>query len=51
LRLISALRAHAELLKKSGTTNSGVGCIYLNVVDAIDLEVLEELIQTALKGK
>lgn len=51
LHLVLDLQAHAASLKKLGKHKTGVGCLYINRLDDIDLRVLEELIHAALKGK
>jgi hypothetical protein len=51
LHLVLNLQAHAALLNKLGKHKTGVGCLYINKLDDIDLKVLEELIRAAVKGK
>ena len=51
LHLVLNLQTHAALLKKLGKHKTGVGCLYINKLDDIDLKVLGELIQASLKGK
>jgi hypothetical protein len=36
--------AHAELLKRLGPHTTGVGCIYVKDLTAVDLEVLETIV-------
>jgi len=45
------LKAHAALFKKLGKHKVGVGCLYINKLEDVDLKVLEQLIEAALKGK
>jgi hypothetical protein len=36
--------AHAELLEQLGPHTTGVGCIYVNDLTAVDLDVLEAIV-------
>ena len=36
--------AHAELLEQLGPHTTGVGCIYMKDLTAVDLEVLETIV-------
>lgn len=51
LHLVLDLKAHEALFKKLGKHKVGVGCLYINKLDDVDLKVLEQLIAAALKGK
>jgi hypothetical protein len=51
LHLVLNLQAHSALLNKLGKHKTGVGCLYINKLDDIDLKVLEELIRAAVKAK
>lgn len=51
LHLVLNLQSHAAALKKLGKHKAGVGCLYINKLDDIDLTVLNELIAVALKEK
>ncbi|MGK2863289.1 MAG: DUF1801 domain-containing protein [Chitinophagaceae bacterium] len=51
LHLVLDLETHADALIKLGKHKTGVGCLYINKIDDIDLKVLETLIQKALKDK
>ena len=42
---------HAESLKKLGKHKTGVGCLYINRLDDIDLTILEEMMVASVKGK
>lgn len=42
---------HAEALKKLGKHKTGVGCLYINKLDDVDLNVLQEIITTSLSKK
>ena len=50
LHLVLDLQKHAPALKKLGKHKTGVGCLYINKLDEIDLRVLEGLVKAALKG-
>jgi hypothetical protein len=51
LHLVLDIQQHAEELKKLGKHKSGMGCLYINKLDEVDLKVLERLINTAAKSK
>jgi hypothetical protein len=51
LHLVLNLQTQAASLKKLGKHKTGLGCLYVNKLDDIDLKVLEEMIHAALKGK
>jgi len=51
LHLVLNLQDHAAALKKLGKHKSGVGCLYINKLEDIDLTVLDKLIAVALKEK
>ncbi len=42
---------HAGALKKLGKHKTGVGCLYINKLEDIDLKVLKEMTIASLKGK
>ena len=42
---------HADALNKLGKHKSGVGCLYINKLEDIDLEVLEEIIDSSVNQK
>lgn len=42
---------HADALKRLGKHKTGVGCLYINKLDDIDLKVLEEIIKVSLNRK
>jgi Domain of unknown function (DU1801) len=48
---LMSLKEHAASLKKLGKHKTGVGCLYVNKLDDIDLKVLEEIIDTSSKRK
>jgi len=45
------LKENAAALKKLGKHKAGVGCIYINKLEDIDLKVLREMIDMSLKQK
>ena len=51
LHLVLDIQTHATLLGKLGKHKTGVGCLYIQSLENIDIKVLEQLIQQALKDK
>jgi len=51
LYLTMDIKAQGALLKKLGKHKTGVGCLYINKLEDVDMKVLEELINTAAKPK
>jgi hypothetical protein len=49
LHLILDIKQYATALKKLGKHKTGVGCLYINKLDDVDVKVLEELINTSAK--
>lgn len=45
------LQKHAETLKKLGKHKTGVGCLYINKLEDVDIKVLEQMINTAAEKK
>ncbi len=45
------IKEHAAALEKLGKHKTGVGCLYINKLEEIDLEVLKGIINTSLKKK
>ncbi len=45
--LVDGVGAHTEALERLGPHTTGVGCLYLKDLEAVDLEVLEEIIKTS----
>ena len=43
------LKQHAESLKKLGKHKTGVGCLYINKLEDVDLKVLENIIAASAK--
>ncbi len=42
------IQQHADALKKLGKHKSGVGCLYINKLEDVDIKVLEKMITAAL---
>ena len=51
LHLVLDIQQHAATLKKLGKHKTGVGCLYINKLADVEIKVLEQLINTAAKGK
>jgi len=51
LYLTMDIKAHAATLKKLGKHKTGVGCLYINKLEDIDIKVLKGMIENSLKGK
>lgn len=51
LYLPLSLKAHEATLEALGKHKTGVGCLYINKLEDIDLEVLKGLIVTSLQEK
>ncbi|MEO6734634.1 MAG: DUF1801 domain-containing protein [Ferruginibacter sp.] len=49
LHLNINLQQHAEALNKLGKHKTGVGCIYINKLEDVDIKVLEKMIAAAAK--
>lgn len=45
------IKEHAAALKKLGKHKTGVGCLYINKLEEIDLKVLKGMIDASLKQK
>lgn len=45
------IKHYAETLQKLGKHKTGVGCLYINKLEDIDLKILKTLITTSLKRK
>jgi len=50
LYLMGGFNADQELLKKLGKYKTGVGCLYINSISTIDMEVLEQIIRNSAKA-
>jgi hypothetical protein len=51
LYLFLDIKAQAATLKKLGKHKTGVGCLYINKLEDIDIKVLEGMIAASLKNK
>lgn len=51
LYLTMDIKKQAATLEKLGKHKTGVGCLYINKLADIDMKVLKEMIDTALKQK
>ena len=51
LTLSLDIKKHADALEKLGKHKTGVGCLYINKLEDVDLKVLKEIIETSLKSK
>lgn len=51
LYLVMNIQEHADALKKLGKHKTGVGCLYINKLEDIDLIVLKGMITASLKQK
>lgn len=49
LYLCHNLKKHAEELKKLGKHKTGVGCLYFNKLEDVDIKILEKMIADAVK--
>ena len=45
------VKKHGDALEKLGKHKTGVGCLYINKLDDVDIKVLESMIKTSLKEK
>ena len=51
LHLVFDLQAHASVLKSLGKHKTGLGCLYINKLDDVDLEMLENIMHASMKDK
>lgn len=51
LNLVLDIKQHANTLAELGKHKIGVGCLYINKLEDVDLKVLEKMVVTALKNK
>lgn len=49
--LMGGIKDHADALKKLGKHKAGVGCLYINKLEDIDLKVLKGIIDASLNRK
>lgn len=51
LYLTMDIKKHGDALEKLGKHKTGVGCLYINKLEDVDVKVLEGMIKTSLKAK
>lgn len=51
LHLTINIKEHATALQKLGKHKTGVGCLYINKLEDVDLKVLKKIIDSSLKQK
>jgi hypothetical protein len=51
LYLTMDIREHAAALHKLGKFKTGVGCLYINKLEDVDMNVLKGIIEASLKSK
>lgn len=51
LYLTMNIKTHSEALAKLGKHKTGVGCLYINKLEDVNITVLEEIITAASKSK
>lgn len=51
LYLMGGLKAHAAALEKLGKHKTSVGCLYINKLEEVDIEVLKGMIEDSLKAR
>ncbi len=49
LYIVSGFSRHSQLMKKLGRYKTGKSCLYINKLEDIDLDVLEELVKESVK--
>ncbi len=49
LHLVLDIKQYADELNKLGKHKTGVGCLYINKLDDVDMKVLEKMIKAAVK--
>ena len=50
LYVMGSFAPHTELLEKLGKHKTGVGCLYINKLQDVDIKVLKELIKQSVKA-
>ena len=51
LHLTIDIKKHSGAIEKLGKHKTGVGCLYINKLDDVDLKVLKGMVETAWKAK
>ena len=49
LHLVLDIKKHTDTLKQLGKHKTGVGCLYINKLEDVDIKVLEKMITVAAK--
>jgi hypothetical protein len=49
LYLMGGFHCNKELLQKLGKHKTGVGCLYINSLDTVDINILEQIIRESAK--
>ncbi|MFZ5554798.1 MAG: DUF1801 domain-containing protein [Bacteroidota bacterium] len=49
LHLMSGAQTHSKLLKKLGKHKTGTGCVYINKLEDIDREILQQVVKDSWK--
>jgi hypothetical protein len=49
LHLCHDMKRHADALKKLGKHKTGVGCLYINKLEDVDIKILEKMIAASVK--
>jgi hypothetical protein len=49
LYISAGIKEHAAALKKLGKHKTGVGCLYINKLEDVDIKILEKMIAAAVK--
>mgnify|MGYP001596826136 CR=1 len=50
LHLCCNLQRHTDALKKLGKHKTGVGCLYINKLEDVDIKILEKIINATVNG-
>jgi hypothetical protein len=49
LYIMGGFSKHGELMSRLGKHKTGKGCLYINKLDDVDMEVLEELVRSSVE--
>ncbi len=49
LYIMAEINKYKDLLSKLGKHKTGIGCLYINKLDDVDMKMLKELISTSVK--
>ena len=50
LYLLGGFHRHQDLMKKLGKHKTGVGCLYINTLEDVDLDILQEVIKVSIEA-